>query len=96
MAKEGENMINRRQAFIWITAALILLISKSGAYADHQWGSYHMEKEGPILTVNVGDNQTAPTVSTSVPLEWSSLLSDVVSKWNNFSPEESGIPYLSL
>jgi len=83
MAKEGENMINRRQAFIWVTAALILLISTSGAYADHQWGSYHMKKEGPILTVNVGDNHTASTVNISEPPDWSALLSSVGSSWHS-------------
>jgi hypothetical protein len=77
-------MINPRKAFAWITTVFFVFISASGAYADHQWGSYHMEKEETsILMVNVGDNHTPSTANILEPPNWSALLSSVSSSWNS-------------
>ncbi len=79
------NMINPRKAFIWITAALILFTSASGAYADHQWSSYHWEKDGTLkLTLSVGNNHISG--------QWSDLLKNYAgSNWHYF-----GGMYLSV
>ena len=71
-------MMSRRKAFIWITLALILFISASGAYANNQWTfmgfKLHWEKKDTaILTLSVGNNHNG---------QWPSLLNDVGSNWN--------------
>jgi len=64
-------MVGQGKFFTGITAALILFSSASGAYADHQWGSYHWEKKGTYtLTLSIGDNHTTA--------QWSDLLRNSV------------------
>ncbi|MDH5761755.1 MAG: hypothetical protein OEZ51_02125 [Nitrospinota bacterium] len=66
----------RNRILIWTLAALLLLLNVSGAYADHQWGDYHWEKNGtPVLTLNIGNNHTG---------DWPNLLSYVGSNWNAY------------
>ncbi len=74
-------MINPRKAFAWFTTVFFVFISASGAYADHQWSSYHWEKEGDELTLKVGDNHTGVWESSTF---WGTngLLNYVVSNWN--------------
>ena len=75
-SRRGRNMNLKGSVFHWIFTALVLIVSTTSAYADHQWSDYHWNKEGTsILTLNVGDNHTGT---------WPGLLSDVGISWNEF------------
>ena len=92
-------MMSRRQAFIWMTAALIIFISASGVYADNQWSSYHWGKNGAtdgVLTLSVGDSHQPPDPQIPYPPpDWPALLNSVVSNWDT-SPGGYGGQYLSV
>ena len=84
-------MISRSKVFAWITAAFIIFISASGAYADHQWSSYHWEKKGTPLTLSIGNNHT-----NQWPTFWSDLLGFVGSNWDNQAFGGLGGSYLAI
>lgn len=90
--KEMEDMISRKISFAWLTAVFFIFISASGAYADHQWSSYHWEKKGTsILTLSIGDNHT--NVEDTF---WSNLLGFVGSNWDNQVYGGFGGAYLAV
>ncbi len=73
-------MIKPRKAFALITTVFFVFISAGGAFADHQWSSYHWEKEGTkVLTLSVVDNhKSVEGITSLIPPDWSALLNDVV------------------
>ena len=77
-------------------AALILFSSASAAYADHQWGSYHWNKEGTdVLTLSVVDKHIpVEGIINLTPPDWSALLNDVVLNWDSPGGGMAGGIYL--
>lgn len=66
----------------WFTAALVgvtmMAGTSAGALADHQWSSYHWNRDGvAVLQLNIGDNHDT--------VGWSSMLDQAVADWNAFS-----------
>ena len=75
-------MIARSKAFASITAAFIIFISASGAYADNQWSSYHWEKKGGELTLSIGDNHNGEGHAPWSELLGGDLSGDVAAYWD--------------
>lgn len=62
-----------------VLAAAAMLFASSAAFASHQWGSYHFERDGvDTLTLSIGNNHDAGGTPN-----WSAILGDVVADWGN-------------
>jgi hypothetical protein len=71
---------------------LALAFSGSGALADHQWSTYHWERQGASpLQLTIGDCHTPSNLNS-----WPFDLAAVIAEWDRFSGEYLGFVGLKL